>query len=77
MNFPFDFREKKKIRKLIVAYVEDRVKEKRSFEQQLERLKVQLQNKTLDQDTYERLRDVLEFNFVRQREEAREQFTLF
>ena len=77
MNFPFDFRKKKKIRKLIVAYVEDRVKEKRSFEQQLERLKVQLRNKTVDQDTYERLRDVLEFNFVQQREEAREQFTLF
>jgi hypothetical protein len=77
MNFPFDFRKKKKIRKRIVAYVEDRVKEKRSFEQQLERLKVQLRNKTVDQDTYERLRDVLEFNFVQQREEAREQFTLF
>jgi hypothetical protein len=77
MDFPFDFRKKKKIRKQIVAYVEDRVKEKRSFEQQLERLKVQLRNKTVDQDTYERLRDVLEFNFVQQREEAREQFTLF
>lgn len=77
MNFPFDFRKKKKNRKLIVAYVEDRVKEKRSFEQQLERLKLQLQNKTLDQETYEQLRDVLEFNFVQQREEAREQFRLF
>jgi len=47
-------------------------REKRSFDQQIERLEVQIQNKTVDQDTYERLRDILEFSFVQQREDALE-----
>jgi hypothetical protein len=77
MGFNFSFGKKKKIGKSIRTYVADRVKEKRSFEKQLERLEAQLQNETVDQDTYERFRDVLEINFVKQREEALERFTLF
>jgi hypothetical protein len=73
----FVFGKKKKIGKSIRAYVGDRVKEKRAFEQQLERLEVQLRNNTVDQDTYRRLRDVLEINFVQRREEALEQLAFF
>ncbi len=77
MGFNFIFGKKKKIGKSINAYVGDRVKEKRAFEQQLERLEVQLRNKTVDKETYKRLRDVLEINFVQRREEALEQFGFF
>ena len=77
MGFNFIFGKKKKIGKSIRAYVGDRVKEKRAFEQQLERLEGQLRNKTLDKETYKRLRDVLEINFVQRREEALEQFGFF
>ena len=72
MKFKFSF-GKKKIGKTIRAYVTGRVKEKRAFEEQLERLEVQLQNKTLDQFTYERMRDILEASFVQQQEESRVQ----
>ena len=71
MGFHFVFGKKKKIGKSIRTYVRDRVNEKRAFNEQLERLEVQLQNKTLDQDLYERMREILEINFVQQREEAR------
>ena len=72
MKFKFSF-GKKKMGKSIRAYVTSRVKEKRAFEKQLERLEVQLQNKTLDQFTYERMRDILEASFVQQQEESRVQ----
>ncbi len=68
---------KKKMAKFVRAYVKDRVKEKRAFEEQLERLDVQLRKKIIDQLTYERIRDVLEIGFVKQREEAREELTFF
>ncbi len=71
MGFNFGFGKKKKLKKSIRTYVADRAKEKRAFEQQLERLEAQLQNKTLDPDTYERMREILEINFIQQREEAR------
>ena len=71
MGFLFVSGKKKKMAKLVRAYVKDRVKEKRAFEEQLERLEVQLQNKMLDQFTYERMRDILEVSFVRQQEESR------
>lgn len=71
MGFKSNFWKKKKIGKSIRAYVRGRVKEKIAFEQQLERLEVQLQNKILDQFTYERMRDILEASFVQQQEESR------
>jgi len=71
MVFKFSFWKKKKIGKSIRAYVTGRVKEKRSFEEQLERLEVQLQSKILDQFTFERMRDILEVSFVQQQEESR------
>jgi hypothetical protein len=71
LGFSFVFGKKKKLRKSIRTYVADRAKEKRSFEQQLERLEAQLLNKTLDQDSYERMRDILEVSFVQEQEESR------
>jgi len=72
MKFQFSF-GKKKMGKSIRAYVTGRMKEKRAFEEQLERLEVQLENKTLDQFTFERMRDILEASFVQQQEESRVQ----
>lgn len=71
MGFHVVFGKKKKIGKSIRTYVKSRVNEKRAFEEQLERLEAQLENKTLDQFTYERMREILEINFIQQREEAR------
>ena len=71
MGFHFSFWKKQKIGKLIGSYISDRVKEKRAFKEQLKRLDSQLQEETINQQIYERLRNVLEFNFVQKREEAR------
>ena len=49
-----------------------RAKEKRILDNQLKRLDVQLQKEEIDQHTYERLKDVLEINFIKQREDALE-----
>lgn len=71
MGFKLGFWKKKKMEKSIRAYMISRVRETRSFQEQLKRLEFQLQNKTLDRFTYERMRDVLEINFVQQQEESR------
>ena len=71
MAFHLAFWKKQKMGKLIGDYVSDRVKEKRAFQEQLKRLYAQLQDKTIDQQIYDRLRDILEVKFILQREEAR------
>ena len=53
------------------------MKEKRSFEEQMQRLGVQFQKETIDKLTFERYKAALEMNFIRQSEEAREQLSLF
>ena len=72
MELKFSF-GKKKMGKSMRAYVTGRVKEKRAFEEQLKRLEVQLEDKILDQFTFERMRDILEASFVQQQEESRVQ----
>ena len=62
--------------KLIKRYVKQRVKEQRVINNQLERLNEQLQNETIDEYTYERLRDVLEITYLKQRDEALEKAIL-
>ena len=62
--------------KLIKRYVKQRVKEQRVINNQLERLNQQLQNETIDEYTYERLRDVLKITYLKQRDEALEKATL-
>jgi len=72
MIFGSTFGKSKKAVKLIQKYVKERVKENQLTNSQRERLAAQLQNKTIDKDTYKRLKNVLEINSIKQREEALE-----
>jgi hypothetical protein len=72
MGFGFSVWKSSNSVKLIRKYVKERVKETQIIHGQLERLDTQLENKTIDEDTYKRLRAVLEINSVKQREEALE-----
>ena len=66
MGFGFSLGRSTNTVKFIRKYVKERVKEKRVLNQQLKRLDAQLENKTIDQYIYERLRDVLKINFSKQ-----------
>jgi ribosomal protein L31E len=72
MGFGFTLKRTNNSVKFIRTYVYQRAKEKQIFTDQLKRIESQLQNDTIDKYTYERLRDVLEINFFKQREEALE-----
>ena len=72
MGFGFSVWKSNNTVKLIRKYVKERVKENQTLNDQLERLDAQLEDKTIDKYTYERLRDVLEINSIKQREEALE-----
>jgi regulator of replication initiation timing len=73
MGFGFAVGKSSNTVKLIRKYVKERVKENQILNDQLERLDTQLENETIDKYTYERLRDVLEINSIKQREEALEE----
>lgn len=66
----FGFGKKKKIGKFMGNYIEARRNERRAFEKELEKLDVLLRDGIIDQETYQRMKDMLEVAFVRQREEA-------
>ena len=70
MGFGFSFGKKTNTVKLIRTYVKERVKEKQQLNEQVERLNAQLQNQTIDQYTYDRLKGALEINCFKQQEEA-------
>lgn len=53
------------------TYVRNRIKQQKLYAGQMERLQSQLRNKSIDQDTYDRLRNLLEINHEQRREEAR------
>jgi regulator of replication initiation timing len=72
MGFGFSVWKSNNTVKLIRKYVKERVKENQTLNGQLERLDTQLENKTIDEDTYKRLRAVIEINSIKQREEALE-----
>ena len=72
MAFGFAVGKSSNAVKLIRKYVKERVKENQTLNDQFERLDAQLENKSIDKYTYERLRDVLEINSIKQREEALE-----
>lgn len=73
MDFGFGFsNSKSKKIKFIRKYVQERVKEKQILQKQLKRLDAQLKNDELDPYTFARLKDVIEINFIKQREEALE-----
>ena len=52
---------------LIQYYLKEIMKEKQTIDEQFKRLNKQFQDETIDQYTYERLRDVLEINFIKQK----------
>ena len=58
--------------KLINRYVKGRIKEKRVLKDQMKKLTEQFHSKAIDEYTYERLKDVLEINYIKQRDEALE-----
>ena len=72
MAFGFGLGKSSNAVKLIRKYVKERAKENQILNDQFERLDAQLENKSIDKYTYERLRDVLEINSIKQREEALE-----
>jgi hypothetical protein len=72
MGFSFATTKTSNTAKLINKYLKERVKEKQLFNNQIERLDKQLQDETIDEYTYERLKDVLEINFIKQRDEILE-----
>jgi hypothetical protein len=65
----FGFGKKQKMVKLVGKYVNQRLKHKRSFKNQLERLDAQLQHEEIDQLERDRLRDLLEANYYQQQQE--------
>jgi ribosomal protein L16 Arg81 hydroxylase len=70
MNFSFGFGRTPNTTKVIQSYLKVRLEEKRTLSKQLQRLDAQLKEKTIDKQTYKRLKDVLEINFLKQREES-------
>ena len=70
MGFGLSFKRTTNQVKLVRKYVKERTKEKRVLNDQLQRLDDQMRNKTIDSNTYERLRYVLEMNCIQQRDEA-------
>ena len=63
------FGKKRKMRNLIKNYVNFRVKERRTFNEQLKRLDAKLQDKEIEHDTYERLKEVLEAKYYQEQQE--------
>ncbi len=52
-------------KKLMHAHMRNRLKEEKIFAKELEKLQTLLDNETIDQDTYTRLRKILEIAFTR------------
>lgn len=58
--------------KLINRYITERTKERQVLNNQMQRLNEQLQSGTIDNYTYERLKDALEINDIKQRDKILE-----
>jgi hypothetical protein len=67
-------RQERKLKKLMRRYVTNRLTQKEVFAKELGKLQVLLQNKSIDEYTYNRLKETLEISFAQKREEARTQF---
>lgn len=70
MKFNFGFGRTPNTGKVIQSYLKVRLEEKRTLSKQLEILEAQYKGRTIDKQTYKRLKEVLEINFIQQREEA-------
>ncbi len=76
MGFSLPFGKERKMRKLIGNYIKDRVREKRAFDEQIRLLSAQFIDKRIEQDTYERLRAILETQYYQKQEEEWEKVEL-
>lgn len=63
--FSFMFKKKWVIDKSVHNYIRSRVKKNRDFQEQKKLLDTQLQNKKIELDTYERLKDILETEYYK------------
>ena len=70
MGFIWEKKQKNNPVNLIQYYLKQITKEKQTIDKQFKRLDLQLKNQTIDQYTFERLRDVLEINFIKQQNET-------
>lgn len=69
MGFSLPFGKERKMRKLIGNYIKDRVREKKAFYEQISRLDAQLNDKQIEQSTYERLIAILETQYYQKQNE--------
>jgi len=76
MGFGLSFRKNTNQVKLIREYIKARNKENQIINGQLRRINEQKRNKTIDLNTYERLRDLLEMNSIQKKEESFEKIFL-
>ncbi len=70
MGFGSSFSKKAKMQKLIGNYVKRRIKERTAFNQQIKWLDTQLNDEKIDQDTYERFRQILEIKDLEKQQEG-------
>ena len=69
MGFGLFVNKKTKMRRLIKNYVKLRIKEKKTFDQQIKLLEAQLIDKQIENQTFERLKDVLESQYYQKQQE--------
>ena len=69
MFLGFGFRKRDNSVKIIRNYIEQRIKEKKILNDQIRILETQLQEGSIDEDIYERSRDIIEIQFLIQRDE--------
>ncbi len=55
--------------KFVRNYIHSRVKKKRAFDEQKKLLDIQLRDKEIELNTYERLKDILETEYYKQQQE--------
>lgn len=68
MGFSILFGKKTKMQRLIANYVRLRIKEKKTFNQQIKCLVAQLGDSQIEKPTFERLRDILETQYYQKQQ---------
>lgn len=69
MGFSWSFRKKPKTGKLIGKYVNQRIRHKKLYQENLDRLDSQLQHENIDKIERDRLRTILEAKYYEQQQE--------
>lgn len=66
-------RHKNQFQKLVRKHMKERVKQEEKFAEEVEKLDALLHDKSIDKNTYARLKKILEISFAKRREEVRTQ----